>query len=754
MTDQDFELAAGQMVGEYRVERKIGEGAFGVVYAAVHPVIGKPAAIKVLRPALSANPEMVARFADEARAVNQIRHRHIIDIFSFGTLPNGASYFVMELLTGMTLQKYLKTNGPLDPGLMASILWPVGRALIAAHKAGIAHRDLKPENVYLVMDQDGEMFPKLLDFGIAKLMGEEDMATRTKTGMVLGTPVYMSPEQCRATKVDHRADIYSFGIMIHEALAGSRPFDAENVMDVMMRQISDPPPRLSDVRPGLPKALDVPILRMLEKSPAKRPQTMLAALDELAEALRASGIAAPPSSGQAAAGPLSGSAQPAAPAVPALSVPGAALASAGPPLSTAAFLAGNASVASGPASAPMTGPPSGAAPYSSPQAQSAAPYSNPQGWGAPATHSHAAPGGGPVSQGAPAHYPAPGGDVATMLSAGVGAPPSLPGGPMSGPVPVSAAVPPAAPQPSRVPLLLAAGSGAFVVLLLLVVAAFAFGDDGDGSGSGAAATSSATASSAAGGVMIGGAPPRVGRTFHQETDTALQMTVTAAGHPPMSETHKSHLEYKATVLAVNEWHATRVEVQYLDHFDVEQEGKKPEKKTVSPTAHRGFFVASQDKGASVGSMDGKEIDEDTKSDVLSTVSDLVAPRPDVFKRPLSVGDSLSPPSSVAVHLLGIPADDEEISMRPENTVLRLTAIDRAAQSATFDVKLSLVFEEAESKVTFTAALQGTMTFDIPTGIPAAGMLSGPVTGSVTEGPVKASIAGSMSLRVKGHAAAP
>jgi hypothetical protein len=224
---------------------------------------------------------MVARFADEARAVNQIRHRNIIDIFAFGTLPNGASYFVMELLTGMTLQKYLKTNGPLDPGLMASLLWPVGRALIAAHKAGIAHRDLKPENVYLVMDQDGEMFPKLLDFGIAKLMGEEDMATRTKTGMVLGTPVYMSPEQCRATKVDHRADIYSFGIMIHEALAGSRPFDAENVMDVMMRQISDPPPRLSDVRPGLPKALDVPILRMLEKSPAKRPQTMQAALDEL-----------------------------------------------------------------------------------------------------------------------------------------------------------------------------------------------------------------------------------------------------------------------------------------------------------------------------------------------------------------------------------------------------------------------------------------------------------------------------------------
>jgi serine/threonine-protein kinase len=293
MINLDFELEAGQMVGEYRVERKIGEGSFGKVYAAVQPVIGKSVAIKVLNPALSGKEEMVARFTSEARAVNQIRHRNIIDIFSFGMLPNGVHYFVMELLRGMSFEHYLRKTGPLDPALALSLLWPIGRALGAAHKAGIAHRDLKPENVFLVMDEDGVPFPKLLDFGIAKLLSDAERAHRTQTGMVLGTPVYMSPEQCRAQQVDHRSDIYSFGIMTHEVLTGRRPFDASNMMEVIVKHMLEPPPPMSSCRPGLPPALDAPVLRMLDKDAARRPQTMQAALDELALAARSAGIATP-----------------------------------------------------------------------------------------------------------------------------------------------------------------------------------------------------------------------------------------------------------------------------------------------------------------------------------------------------------------------------------------------------------------------------------------------------------------------------
>ena len=171
----DYDLTPGQMVGEYRVERKIGEGGFGKVYAAVHPVIGKAAAVKILNPELAKNDEMVSRFVSEARAVNQIRHRTIIDIFAFGTLPGNLHYFVMELLEGATLDSYLKKQGPLSPELAFQILWPIGRALVAAHKAGITHRDLKPENVFLTFDQDGGIFPKLLDFGIAKLLHESEI---------------------------------------------------------------------------------------------------------------------------------------------------------------------------------------------------------------------------------------------------------------------------------------------------------------------------------------------------------------------------------------------------------------------------------------------------------------------------------------------------------------------------------------------------------------------------------------------------
>ncbi|MDI1480800.1 serine/threonine-protein kinase [Polyangium sp. y55x31] len=287
-----LELEAGRIVGEYRIERKIGEGGFGAVYAAVHPVIGKSAAIKVLNPQYSHNPVMVSRFVAEARAVNQIRHRGIIDIFSFGKLEDGRQYYIMELLEGMTLEGYLRQRGRLRPSEALPILRQIARALDAAHAAGIAHRDLKPENVYLVFDEDGSVFPKLLDFGIAKLLGESQ-GHKTRTGTPMGTPLYMSPEQCRGKQVDHRTDIYSFGVMTHAVLTGQPPFMGDDVMDVLMQQVQTPPPAMSAVCPDVPTALDAPVLRMLAKDPAERPASVTAAIDAVVDAARAAGIEVP-----------------------------------------------------------------------------------------------------------------------------------------------------------------------------------------------------------------------------------------------------------------------------------------------------------------------------------------------------------------------------------------------------------------------------------------------------------------------------
>ncbi|MCC6217344.1 MAG: protein kinase [Polyangiaceae bacterium] len=286
----DHELAVGQVLGEYRVEGKLGEGGFGAVYRAVHPLIGKAAAIKVLNRQFSANPEIVSRFIAEARAVNQIRHRNIIDIFSFGVLPDGRQYYVMELLEGITLDRYVKREGRLTPELAVPLLRGVARALDAAHGHGIAHRDLKPENVFVVFDEDGAPSPKLLDFGIAKLMGEGAASHKTRTGVPIGTPFYMSPEQCRGENVDHRTDIYSFGIVCHEVLTGRLPFSDDSLMGLMLKQTTAQPPRMSEVCPAVPPQLDGPVLRMLDKDPTRRSRTVSEGLEELAVAARAAGF--------------------------------------------------------------------------------------------------------------------------------------------------------------------------------------------------------------------------------------------------------------------------------------------------------------------------------------------------------------------------------------------------------------------------------------------------------------------------------
>jgi serine/threonine-protein kinase len=275
------------MAGEYRIVRKLGAGGFGTVYEAIHPVLARKAAVKVLHSSRSLDDTAVARFFAEARAANQIRHRHIVDIFSFGTLPNGQHFYVMDLLEGVPLDRYLDQKPELSPGVVLSLMRPVAHALDELHAKGIVHRDVKPANIFLAWEGE-EVVPKLLDFGLVKLLSESPF--QTASGVPMGTPFYMSPEQCRGEKVDGRADVYAFGVVCHELLTGSPPFGGDSPAAVLVAQVIQCAPRLSEVRSGLPATLDEPVLRMLEKEADKRPSTVGAAFEALERAARAGGI--------------------------------------------------------------------------------------------------------------------------------------------------------------------------------------------------------------------------------------------------------------------------------------------------------------------------------------------------------------------------------------------------------------------------------------------------------------------------------
>jgi serine/threonine protein kinase len=284
-------LTAGTMVGEYRIVSMLGEGGFGAVYKAEHPVIGKSAAIKVVKREYSSNQEMTLRFVSEARAVNQIRHKNIIDIFNFGALEDGRQYYVMELLDGTTLDHLIEERGRLTFAEAQPIFRQLARALAAAHAAGIAHRDLKPENVFVAFDEDGAPTAKLLDFGLAKLLGQGMSMHRTRSGVPMGTPLYMSPEQVYGRDVDHRTDVYAFGIMAFQMLTGELPFFGSSVMEVMVKQTAAERPDASAACADVPKALDEPLKQMMAKDPADRPPGILEAIDMLSEAAQAAGIA-------------------------------------------------------------------------------------------------------------------------------------------------------------------------------------------------------------------------------------------------------------------------------------------------------------------------------------------------------------------------------------------------------------------------------------------------------------------------------
>jgi serine/threonine protein kinase len=263
----------GTIIGSYQIIRKLGEGGMGAVYLAHHALLGRRAAIKVLHPNLSARADIVNRFFNEARAATSISDPGIVQIFDFGYHTDGSAYIVMEYLEGEPLDARLGKLGRIPVVDALRLTRQIASSLAAAHAQNIVHRDLKPENIYLVRDPEvasGER-PKILDFGIAKLSDDHPGKVKTHTGALMGTPIYMSPEQCRgASELDHRSDIYALGCVLFHLITGTPPFDGEGMGDIIAAHIKEAPPAASSRVPGITTAVDSLVLRCLAKRPADR----------------------------------------------------------------------------------------------------------------------------------------------------------------------------------------------------------------------------------------------------------------------------------------------------------------------------------------------------------------------------------------------------------------------------------------------------------------------------------------------------
>ncbi|MDQ3298834.1 MAG: serine/threonine protein kinase, partial [Myxococcota bacterium] len=264
------------VLGSYVIERELGRGGMGAVYIGVHQVLGRRAAIKVLLPALSQRDDLVQRFFTEARAITAIQHASIVDVYDFGTAADGSAYIVMEYLEGESLAARLRTRGRLPIPQALAIARQIATGLAAAHAVGVIHRDLKPDNIFLVPDPEviGGERAKLLDFGVAKLVAADSTSVKTMTGMLLGTPQYMSPEQCEgAREVDHRSDLYSLGCTLFQMVCGRLPFVSAGIGGVIGMHLHMPPPKLRTYAPHASAALEAIVDRLLAKDPQDRPAT-------------------------------------------------------------------------------------------------------------------------------------------------------------------------------------------------------------------------------------------------------------------------------------------------------------------------------------------------------------------------------------------------------------------------------------------------------------------------------------------------
>jgi serine/threonine-protein kinase len=287
----DSDEAKGQKIGNYIVRYKLGEGGMGLVYLAEHSSIGKKVAIKLLRRDLASQAVLVDRFFSEAKVVNDIKHENVIDVFDFGMVPpprldqSPMVYLIMELLEGESLSALIGREAPLPPERAIRIAIQIANALSAAHRARIIHRDLKPDNVMLIQRRRTEDFVKVLDFGIAKQIDRATEDPWTISGVAIGTPQYMSPEQCRARRdIDSRTDIYSLGIVLYEMLTGVVPFDGDGFGDVLFHQTTIAPRAPTRLNPRIPISLEQVVLKALEKNASDRYQSM----NDLIAALEAS----------------------------------------------------------------------------------------------------------------------------------------------------------------------------------------------------------------------------------------------------------------------------------------------------------------------------------------------------------------------------------------------------------------------------------------------------------------------------------
>jgi len=276
----------GQVLADrYHIVKKLGEGGMGQVYLAEHVKMGRRSAIKVMNPSMVHDPEAVARFNREAANASRISDSHVCAIYDFGETPDGLIYLAMEFIEGEPLTELIREEGALPVARAADIAIQVAAALQAAHDLGIVHRDLKPDNIMLTRSRDGADAVKVVDFGLAKAVGGEGGGQKvTRTGLVVGTPEFMSPEQLSGDKLDGRSDVYSLGLVLFNMLTGTLPFPADSVQEAMIKRLTDEPAELIEVRPDLhfPPGLQQTLDTALARSPVDRYQSAAKLAHDLA----------------------------------------------------------------------------------------------------------------------------------------------------------------------------------------------------------------------------------------------------------------------------------------------------------------------------------------------------------------------------------------------------------------------------------------------------------------------------------------
>ncbi|HEY6333272.1 MAG TPA: serine/threonine-protein kinase, partial [Blastocatellia bacterium] len=259
------------LAGKYKLLERIASGGMCDVYRAEHTAMGKTVAIKILKAQFADDPAIAQRFELEARAISRIRNQHAVQVTDFGE-EAGAYYMVMDLVEGETLGRLLR-RGPLTVERAANILRQICSALDAAHSVGVVHRDIKPDNIIL-SEYEGRDWVTVIDFGISKVLGTKERDRRlTEPNLIVGTPRYMSPEQCQEGMIDARSDIYSLGVVLYEMLAGVPPFDDESCTRILIRHATEAPPPLRDIRPDLSQPIEESVMAALAKDPAMRPRT-------------------------------------------------------------------------------------------------------------------------------------------------------------------------------------------------------------------------------------------------------------------------------------------------------------------------------------------------------------------------------------------------------------------------------------------------------------------------------------------------